>query len=95
MRETMNGMLLAIALAFGSSLAMAGPVNINTADAETLAAELDGVGPALAAAIVRDREENGRYESADDITRVRGIGERVLEDNRENIMTEDVSAASR
>lgn len=94
MRESINGMLLALALGLGSSLAIAGPVNINTADAETLAEELDGVGPALAAAIVRDREENGSYETAEDITRVRGIGERVLEDNRENIMTED-SPASR
>ena len=80
---------LFIALSFGAGLASAGPVNINTADAETLAAELDGIGPALAAAIVRDREENGPYESPEDITRVRGIGERVLEDNRENIRVKD------
>jgi competence protein ComEA len=89
MRSLFNGMALVAAFCFGSSLALAGPVNINTADEETLAAELAGVGPALAAAIVRDREENGRYESPEQITRVRGIAERVLEDNRENILVED------
>ena len=95
MRATVNGMLLALALVWGSTQAWAGPVNINTADAETLAEELVGVGPALAAAIVRDREENGSYETAEEITRVRGIGERVLEDNRENIMIEDAAPGNR
>lgn len=92
MRSFINGLLLS-AVSFGPAVLMAGPVNINTADAEMLAAELDGVGPALAAAIVRDREENGRYESADEITRVRGIGERVLEDNRDNIRVDDEKPA--
>lgn len=89
-----KGLLLILALLVGPQALMADPVNINTADAETLAAELDGIGPALAAAIVREREENGRFEAPDDITRVRGIGERVLEDNRENIRVEDEKPAS-
>jgi len=83
-----KGLLLLSALVIGPSLLIAGPVNINTADEEMLAAELDGVGPALAAAIVRDREENGHYESPEAIMRVRGIGQRVLEDNREFILLE-------
>jgi competence protein ComEA len=89
MRSFINGLSLIAVFSLGPALVMAGPVNINEADAETLAAELDGVGPALAAAIVRDREENGRYESAEAIMRVRGIGERVLDDNRENIRLDD------
>ena len=72
----------------------AGPVNINTADAKTLAAELEGVGPALAAAIIRDREENGPYESAEQLARVKGIGERVLENNKDNILVKDESSRS-
>ena len=86
MRSLFNGLFLVAAVCFGSSLGMAGPVTINTADEEALVEELNGVGPALAAAIVRDREENGRYESPEQITRVRGIGQRVLEDNREYIL---------
>ena len=80
---------LFVGLAAIATPAFAGPVNINTADAQMLADELTGIGPALAEAIVRDREENGPYESAEEITRVSGIGERVLENNLENILVED------
>lgn len=92
MRSLTRGLLLSAALSASPALLMAGPVNINTADAEMLAAELDGIGPALAEAIVRDREQNGRYETPDAIMRVQGIGPRVLEDNRENILVDDEAA---
>ena len=39
---------------------------------------LPGVGPALARAIVSDRERNGPYRTADDLLRVPGIGARTL-----------------
>ncbi len=94
MRSLFNGMLLVAAFSIGSGLVMAGPVNINTADEDTLVSELEGVGPALAAAIVRDREENGRYQSPEAITRVRGIGQRVLEDNREYILVDEKESDS-
>ena len=88
-----SALLLTILL--GPQLLLAGPVNINTADEKTLATELDGVGPALAAAIVRDREQNGPYKSPEDIMRVRGIGERVLEINKQNIRVEDGASTSK
>lgn len=72
---------------------LAGPVNVNSADAETLARELTGVGPALAEAIIQDREQNGPFKSAEDLARVRGIGERVVEMNRANILVEDPKPA--
>ena len=72
---------------------LAGPVNVNSADAETLARELTGVGPALAAEIIRDREANGPFASADDLVRVKGIGERIVEMNRANILVQDPPAA--
>lgn len=74
-----------LSIAAFSASAFAGPVNINTADADTLAAELKGVGSSLASAIVKDRERNGRYASAEDLARVRGIGMRLIENNREFI----------
>ena len=51
-------MSLSHSLAFGCAAlaAAAGPVNINKADAAKLASELQGVGPALAEAIVADRQ---------------------------------------
>lgn len=63
-------------------IAWAGPVDINSADAATLARELKGVGPARAEAIVAWREANGPFRSPEDLVLVQGIGERVLEDNR-------------
>lgn len=91
----MHKLFKGLTLLFLTAPVFAGPVNINTADAEQLAEELDGIGPALAAAIVRDREENGRYESPEQIMRVRGIGERVLENNLENILVEDEKDSSK
>jgi competence protein ComEA len=69
--------------------AVAGPVNINTADAATLAAELTGVGPALAEAIVKDRAEHGNFASPEALARVKGVGERIVEMNRGNILISD------
>jgi len=77
--------LIAALLPVGS---WAGPVNINTADANTLARELDGIGPAKAQAIVDYRHKNGAFKTADDLLKVEGIGAKVLEQNRENIRVE-------
>lgn len=68
------------------ALAVAGPVDINTADAATLAKELDGVGPARAQAIVEYRETAGPFERPEDLAEVSGIGRRVLEANEGNIL---------
>ena len=68
--------------------ALAGPVNINTADAETLSAELKGVGISKAIAIVEYRQANGPFRTADDLAKVKGIGERTVEVNRQNIEVE-------
>ena len=65
--------------------AWAGPVNVNTADASTLASELDGIGPAKAEAIVEYRQKNGPFRAPEDLLKVQGIGERVLEQNRANL----------
>ena len=69
--------------------ALAGPVNINTADAETISAELKGVGLAKAQAIVEYRKKHGPFRSADDLSLVKGIGERTVEINRADIKVRD------
>jgi competence protein ComEA len=65
--------------------AFAGPVNVNTADAETLSVELKGVGLSKAKAIVEYRKKHGPFQSADDLSLVKGIGERTVEINRTDI----------
>ena len=68
-----------------STVTLAGPVNINTADAETISAELKGIGMSKAKAIVEYREKHGPFRSADDLSLVKGIGEKTVEQNRDDI----------
>jgi len=65
--------------------AFAGPVDINTADAETISAELNGIGLAKAKAIVEYREKYGPFKSPEDLSLVKGVGDRTVEINRANI----------
>jgi competence protein ComEA len=61
-------------------------VDINSADAKTLAQALDGVGLVKAEAIVAYRNAHGPFESVDDLAKVKGIGPRIIEENREAIV---------
>ena len=65
--------------------AVAGPVDINRADAATIAKELTGVGASRAKAIVEYRDKNGGFKSADELSKVKGIGAKMIERNRANI----------
>ncbi|MDP5290883.1 helix-hairpin-helix domain-containing protein [Oceanimonas sp. CHS3-5] len=56
-------------------------ININTATQDQLA-QLSGVGPAKAQAIVEYRDDNGPFTSVDDLVQVRGIGEATVDKNR-------------
>jgi len=76
-------------------LAIGGPVNVNTADAETISEELKGIGMAKARAIVAYREANGPFKSADDLVLVKGIGERTLQAIRADIRLKDDAAAAK
>jgi competence protein ComEA len=62
----------------GPDGAPAGPVNLNTADAEALDS-LPGIGPATAAAILEHRGKVGAFTTVDELLDVPGIGEAKLE----------------
>ena len=55
-----------------------GKININNADEEQLT-QLPGIGPTIAARIIAYREENGNFQSIDDLTEVSGIGTGILD----------------
>jgi competence protein ComEA len=58
--------------------APAGPVNINSATADQLDV-LPGVGPTTAAAIVAHRQQNGPFQTVEQLGDVRGIGPAKLD----------------
>jgi competence protein ComEA len=89
-RTMVQGLILSL---LPTGAAFAGPVNLNSADAATLARELDGIGPAKAQAIVEFRQKNGPFKTPEDLLKVEGIGERVLEQNRGNIRLSGASGA--
>jgi competence protein ComEA len=72
----------------------AGPVNINTADAATLARELKGIGLKRAQAIVDYRSKHGPFKSPDELGLVRGIGPKVIQGNRADIRLEAGKSAA-
>lgn len=57
-------------------------VNINTADAATLAQGLKGVGTVKAQAIVSYRQQHGPFTRIEDLDKVKGIGPATVEKNR-------------
>ena len=61
-----------------------GKININTAGVDELAS-LEDVGKIKAKAIVEYREKHGAFRSADDLTRVEGIGAGTVNKNRDRI----------
>ncbi|MEH6585981.1 MAG: ComEA family DNA-binding protein [Halioglobus sp.] len=63
-------------------------ININTADASTLAAGLNGVGASRAEDIVRYREEFGAFTTVEQLAEVKGVGKSTLEKNRARITLE-------
>jgi len=69
-----------------TALAWAAGVDINSADASALAEGINGVGEKRAAAIIEYREANGPFQSVDELTKVPGIGTKLLENNRENLL---------
>jgi len=79
----------ALFLLFSSFTVFAGPVDINTADANTFATELIGIGASKAAAIVAYREANGPFKRLEDLINVKGVGEKTLEKNRAMLMVQE------
>ena len=63
-------------------------VNINNADAATMARHLEGIGTSRAQEIVRYRDAYGPFYSVDDLMEVRGVGKSIVDNNRQRITLE-------
>lgn len=67
-----------------SQSAEAGKVNINKADSSELQT-VPGIGPATAQKIIEYRQNNGGFDSLEDLKNVKGIGEKTFESMKEYI----------
>ncbi|REL27196.1 ComEA family DNA-binding protein [Thalassotalea euphylliae] len=64
-----------------SAVVIQQPIDVNKATIEQLVL-LKGIGKKKAQAIIDYRSENGGFISVDDLTNVKGIGDRFIENNR-------------
>jgi competence protein ComEA len=63
-------------------------VNVNEADAVSIANTLVGIGISRAQAIVDYRDQYGRFYSAQELTSVKGVGQSTVEKNLSRISIE-------
>lgn len=68
------------------------PININTADIPTIIENLTDIGSVKAAAIVEYRQKNGAFKTANDLLSVKGIGEKTLQKNIDNLIFDEPEA---
>ena len=82
-------LVAAVLLAFTSVLCaeQTEKVNINTATVEEIA-KLEKIGPSYAERIVQYRKENGPFTKPEDILKVKGIGPKTFELNKDKISVE-------
>ena len=71
-----------------SSFVYAGPIDINTADVKSLIKNVKGVGFKKAQAIVAYREKHGLFNQIEELIKVKGIGRKLLDKNRDIIFIE-------
>ena len=84
-------LLLCLALCLGAVSIQAQLININQANVEEIAENLQQVGMVKAQAIVDYRDEHGEYHDIDQLLQVRGIGISTLELNKDLIVVETIT----
>lgn len=63
-------------------------VNLNTATQAELES-LKGVGPAKAKSIIEYREQNGAFQSVDDLKKVKGFGDKTIENLKNDLQVDN------
>lgn len=75
--------------------AYATPVDINKASAKTIAQSLNGIGIKKAEAIVKYRKQNGAFKTINELTNVKGIGEKTVKKNKKDIRLSKVKGSKK
>lgn len=77
--------MAAVLLLAGAALAADDPrIDLNTATVEQLMT-LDRIGEVVAQRIVAYRDQNGPFAVVEDLMKVKGVGEKVFERNKDRI----------
>ena len=79
----MKKILLSLCMLFFFTVSAMAAVNINTADQGALES-INGIGPAKAKAIIEYRNHE-KFETVDDLTKVKGFGEKSMEKIRDDV----------
>lgn len=85
----LSNILLSILLLVPVFSFAADAIDINTADKATLMSVIKGVGEKRAEAIIAYREKNGPFKSIDELAEVSGIGQSIVDANRDVLKTSD------
>ncbi len=72
-----------------SSICFAQSVNINEADAKTIATNVYGIGMNKAKAIVAYRDKYGPFDSVNDLVKVKGVGKKTVQKNKDRLTVGD------
>lgn len=78
-------LILGLVCALAAGPGLTAQIDINLASADQIARTMKGVGPNKAEAIVLYRRHNGPFARIEDLIRVRGIGKKTIEMNRDVI----------
>ena len=89
--DTLQKLLLVALLACSLLLTAADPVNINSADKQTLM-QIKGIGEKRADAIIAHREKNGPFKSVEALTEIDGVGPSLIESNKDMLAIGAASA---
>ncbi len=93
MRKLLVALATGLVLSF-AAVAQNPAIDLNHADAATLARVLTGVGPAKAEAIIAYREAHGPFQHIDELVKVKGIGPATIEQNRAVMVVQAGPAAA-
>ena len=83
----MKKILLSLCMLFFIAASAMAAVNINIADQSALES-INGIGPAKAQAIIEYRNHE-KFETVDDLMKVRGFGEKSMAKIRDEVTVED------
>jgi competence protein ComEA len=93
MKLLIQTLIITLSLGFTSGV-FAEAVNINTADIQTLQDNLKGIGEKKAQAIIDYRTEKGGFKTLEEIQEVKGIGPKLFEKIKADLVLTEIPSAS-